>query len=193
MNSDEEDATKEEHGDELTGVYAPGATLESAKMTQAQVGAQKAAAHAQKRAPPRSQSPIGGSPDDDDPARADEWIRSQTKGCWRRNKFYKAPKTTAAPEEVASSPPPAPIKVPSRPPTPVSAPVDPPSPKGKKPVMKAAVSQKAPAVQKPVPKAKASKPMETRRQAASRAGGLRPVGGSGQPDTCVAQGNPSKT
>jgi hypothetical protein len=58
---------------------------------------------------------------------------------------------------------------------------------------------------KPVPEAKASKPtkgqespetkvshpMQTRRQAASRAGGLRGVVGSGQMDTCVAQGNPS--
>jgi hypothetical protein len=35
--------------------------------------------------------------------------------------------------------------------------------------------------------------METRRQAASRAGGLRSGGGSGSTDTCVAQGNPSKT
>jgi hypothetical protein len=42
------------------------------------------------------------------------------------------------------------------------------------------------------PEAKASHPMETRRQA-SRAGGSRPGGGSGQKDTCVAQGNPSKT
>jgi predicted RNase H-like HicB family nuclease len=72
MNSDDEDATKEEHGDELTGVYTQGSTLESAKMTQAQVAAQKAAAEAQKRIPPGSQSPVGGSSDDDDPAKADE-------------------------------------------------------------------------------------------------------------------------
>jgi hypothetical protein len=45
------------------------------------------------------------------------------------------------------------------------------------------------------PGTKVPKPMETRRQAkeASRAGGLRPVGGSGQTDTCVAHGNPSQT
>jgi hypothetical protein len=71
---------------------------------------------------------------------------------------------------------------------------------------KATASQKALAVQKPVPEAKASKPvngqespetkvshpMQTRRQA-SRAGGLRSGGGSGQTDTCVASFNPSKT
>jgi hypothetical protein len=42
------------------------------------------------------------------------------------------------------------------------------------------------------PEAKASHPMQTRMRA-SGAGGLRPGGGSGQTDTCVAQGNPSKT
>jgi hypothetical protein len=42
------------------------------------------------------------------------------------------------------------------------------------------------------PVAKATHPMQTRKRA-SGAGGLRPGGGSGQTDTCVAQGNPSKT
>jgi hypothetical protein len=210
MNSDEEDATKEEHGDELTGVYTPGATLESAKMTQAQVAAQKAAAQAQKVPKiPRSQAPISGSSGDDDP-QGSEYVWSQTKGCMRKNKHFRAPAASASSEKVISLPPPVsspapaalsqkkvspvvPIKMPSRPPTPVSVPADSPSPKGRKPVAKAVASQKAPAVQKPVPEANASKPMETRKQAASRAGGLRPVGGSWQTDTCVAQGNPSKT
>jgi hypothetical protein len=48
------------------------------------------------------------------------------------------------------------------------------------------------AVTQPTREQESSHPMGTRRQA-SRAGGLRPVGGSGQTDTCVAQGNPSKT
>jgi hypothetical protein len=39
----------------------------------------------------------------------------------------------------------------------------------------------------------AEHPMATRSQEVSRAGGLRPVVGSGQTDTCVANGNPSKT
>jgi hypothetical protein len=72
---------------------------------------------------------------------------------------------------------------------------------------KAAASQRAAAVQKPIPEAKASKPvkgqespetkvskpMETRRQAASRAGGLRSGGSSGQTGTRVASCNPPKT
>jgi hypothetical protein len=103
MNSDEEDAGKEEHGDDLKGVYAPGcSSLDQARMTQAQVAAQKAAAQAQKRVPPHSQSPVGGSSDDDDPAKADEMIWLQTNGCLRRNKFYKAPAAPASPEKVIS-------------------------------------------------------------------------------------------
>jgi hypothetical protein len=43
------------------------------------------------------------------------------------------------------------------------------------------------------PEAKASHQMATRRQEASRAGGLRSGGGSGQTDTCVSSRNPSKT
>jgi hypothetical protein len=42
------------------------------------------------------------------------------------------------------------------------------------------------------PVAKATHPMQTR-QRASGAGGLRPGGGSGQTETCVASGDPSKT
>jgi hypothetical protein len=46
--------------------------------------------------------------------------------------------------------------------------------------------QESPVTKVPTPR------MQTRSQA-SRAGGLRPGGGSGQTDTCVAQDNPSKT
>jgi hypothetical protein len=74
--------------------------------------------------------------------------------------------------------------------------------------LKAAASQRAPAGQpkgaeappstkgqvkgQESPVAKATHPMQTR-QRASGAGGLRPGGGSGQTDTCVASGHPSKT
>jgi hypothetical protein len=70
---------------------------------------------------------------------------------------------------------------------------------------KAAASPRAPADQPkgakapPPPKgqespvAKATQPRMQTRSQASRAGGLRPGGGSGQTDTCVAQGHPSKT
>jgi hypothetical protein len=190
MNSDEEDALKEEHGDELEGMYTAGMDREKGpmKLTQTQVAAQKAAA----KALPRSQTPVSGSSDDDDP-NGSEIVWSQTKSCMRRNKHYKAATDPSKP----SVPPP--VDVPKSQPAPVSAP--------KNPISKAAASHKAPAGQKPVPEAKASKPvkgqespeakaskpMETRRQAASRAGGLRSVGGSWQTGTCVASGNPSKT
>jgi hypothetical protein len=204
MNSDEEDALKEEHGDVLGGMYTKGIDPQKGpvKLTQAQVAAQKAAA----RALPRSQTPVSGSSDDDDPS-GPEFVWSQTKSCMRKNKHFRK-SATADPK--TSVPPP--VDVPRSQPvpavsSPVSAPADPPSPKGKKPVTKAAASQKAPAAQKPVPEAraskpvkgqespeaKASKPMKTRRQAASRAGGLRSVGGSGLTGTCVASGNPPKT
>jgi hypothetical protein len=54
-------------------------------------------------------------------------------------------------------------------------------------VLKAAASQRAPARGQESP---AGHPMSTRR--ASRAGSLRPKGGFGSSDTCVAQGNPSE-
>jgi hypothetical protein len=155
------------------------------KLTQAQVAAQNAAA----RTIPRSQTPVSGSSDDDDP-NGSEFVWSKTKSCMRRNKHFRKAATdiskTSVPALVS-------IPEPTRQPAPVSVPADTPSPKGTRPVTKAAASQKAPAAQKPVSGAKASKPAKTRRQAASRAGGLRSVGGSGQTDTCVAQGNPSKT
>jgi hypothetical protein len=47
-------------------------------------------------------------------------------------------------------------------------------------------------VTRPTKEQESSHPMNTRGKA-SRAGGLRQVGGSGQTDTCVANGNPSKT
>jgi hypothetical protein len=189
MNSDEEDALKEEHGEVLEGVYTAGIDPKKGpvKFTQAQVAAQKAATQAL----PRSQTPVSGSSDDDDP-NGSEHIWSQTNGCMHKNKHFRVPAATASPEKVISTPPPTSSSIPAVPPKPVSVPADPPSPKSKKPAKKAAASRKAPADQKPVPEAKASKSMETRKPAASRAGSLRPVGGSGQKDTCVAQGNPSK-
>jgi hypothetical protein len=178
MNSDEEDALKEEHGDEI----ADGCTSDMdprkgpVKLTRAQVAAQKVAAHALK-VPPRSQSPVCGSSDDDDP-NGPKHIWSQTKGCLRRNKHFSKPAATVT-QKMETRPPPA-----------ISA-----------PGLKAAASQKAPAEPKPVPEAKGSKPVPepkgskptTTQKTASRAGGLRSMGGSGQTGTCVARGNPSKT
>jgi hypothetical protein len=87
MRSDDEDALKDEHGEELTGGYAPGcASLEQARMTPEQAAAQRAAFASSEsstyssamgyvvpsRQPtPRSQTPVTGSSDDDDPNGSD--------------------------------------------------------------------------------------------------------------------------
>jgi hypothetical protein len=195
MRSNEEDALKDEHGEELTGVYAPGCTsLDQARMTQEQ--ATLARSQTPGKVPPRSRTPVSGSSDDDDPNGA-EMVWSQTKGCMRKNKHFRGA-TTDGTKTTTLTPVSVPMSVPEA--------VPDPQPKPKKPATKAAAPQKAPAVQKPAPEAKASKPRKGQespgtkvpkpiqtRQAASTAGGLRSGGGSGQTDTCVAQGNPSKT
>jgi hypothetical protein len=192
IDSDDE-AIEDMEPDEEKNMYTPEMDPEKGpmKLTQAQAAAQKAAAQAMKIAMtlPRSQTPVSNSSDDDEPT-GPEWIWSQTRGCMRRNKHF--PKAAAsAPQKIETRPPPAisvpdlkATAVPPRPPTPKASPVIPVK-------SKAAASQKAPAG-KPVTEAKASHPMETRKTA-SRAGGLRPVGGSGQTGTCVAQGNHLKT
>jgi hypothetical protein len=82
---------------------------------------------------------------------------------------------------------------------------DPPPPTQDSEPKKAAASQQAPADQPKGAKAppptkgqespgtKVPTPTMVTRSQASRAGGLRPGGGSGQTDTCVANGNPSKS
>jgi hypothetical protein len=89
MCSDDEDAIKEEHGDELTGVHAPGCvSLDQAKLTAEQAAAQRAnSSESAACEPPRSQSPAYHSSDDDDLSRP-EWIWSQTLGHARRNKAW---------------------------------------------------------------------------------------------------------
>jgi hypothetical protein len=178
MNSDEDDAPKEEHGEVLTGMYTSemGPNPGPMKLTPPQVAAQKAAAQALKasKVPPRSQSPIGGSSDEDEPT-GSEWIWSQTKGCMRRNKSFRDRASTAGSK----------VETPLKP---VQAPQ-----KGTTQESKGKESKGPRTVNQPKEEQKSSKPMETRRQEASRAGGLRPAGGSGQKDTRVAKGNPSKT
>jgi hypothetical protein len=225
MRSDEEDALKDEHGEELTGVYAPGcSSLDQARLTAEQAVAQRAASSpstpaSTPREPPRSQSPAISSSDDDDLSQS-EWIWSQTKGCVRKNKAWvkriaesalalPAPepqKALPAPDlKALPAPDPKELKAPSAPepkqriPTPVNS-----DDEGNlsedqkrhlataKKMSKRSTAQSTSRL-KPVTEAQAAQPMETRRQAASRAGGLRPGGGSGQTGTCVAQGNPSKT
>jgi hypothetical protein len=88
MNSDDDDAPEEEHGDELTGMYTPEMDPKKGpvKLTQGQMLESL-------KAPPRSQSPVGGSSDEDDP-NAPEFVWSQTKSCMRRNQHFKGQATT---------------------------------------------------------------------------------------------------
>jgi hypothetical protein len=219
MKSDEEDALKEEHGEELTGMYAPGcASLDQAKLTEEQTQAQRAAPSSPDlRVPPRSQSPAYDS-SDDDTLDSPEHIWSQTKGVYRPNKAWK--KLLA--QMALALPAPEPVRQSTPMTTPVNSDDEGMSGDqrsmanlGKKmasrgvktspPRCPSAPETKAP---KPVPEAKAlkptkgqespetkvSKPMETRAKTkeASRAGGLRGVVGSGpNGDTRVSRGNPA--
>jgi hypothetical protein len=127
MNPDDDDALEEEHGDKLTGMYTPemDPKMGQVKLTQNQVAVQKAAAHILK-APPRSQSPVGGSPDGDEPT-GSEWIWSQTKSCMRKNKHFRERTATEDLKAKTMTPPtvdpvPAAIaKAPPRPPTPTGS------------------------------------------------------------------------
>jgi hypothetical protein len=69
LNSDDDDALEDVKPDEEKGIYTAGMNSKQGpvKLTRAQVAVQKAAAQAQKTlsVPPRSQSPVGGSSDDD--------------------------------------------------------------------------------------------------------------------------------
>jgi hypothetical protein len=153
------------------------------KLTQAQVAAQKAAAQVSK-APPRSQTPVSGSSDDDDP-NGSEYVWSQTKGCLRKNKKFRKATTD---DSKANAPEPA------RQPTPVNSDTEDQEEMTEDQKRCAKIGKKKETRSNQSVKGQESpKPMEMRRQAASRAGGLRSVGGSGQTDTCVAHGSPSKT
>jgi hypothetical protein len=160
---------------------------------------------APRKAPPRSQTPVDGSSDDDDPNGADT-IWSQSKHYYRRNKNKPIPETTAPVSVPMNAPEPV------RQPTPMTSPVNSDDEgmsedQRRKANLGKKMAQRGAPKPKPVPEAKASKPVkgqespetkvskptETRRQAPSRAGSLRSGGGSGQTGTCVAKGNPPKT
>jgi hypothetical protein len=93
MNSDDDGALEDVKTDEEKGMYTPGMDPRQGPvtLTQAQVAVEKATVQALKAAkvPPRSQSPVCGSSDDDDPTRS-EWIWSQTKNFMRRNKHFRS-------------------------------------------------------------------------------------------------------
>jgi hypothetical protein len=116
MNSDDEDALKDEHGEELPGMYAPGCTsLDQVKLSAEQAQAQRAGT----KGPPRSQTPVGSS-DDDDP-NGEELIWSQTKHLWRPN---KGKQRIAAIVALTSQPMSVPELEPKRQPTPLTSPAN---------------------------------------------------------------------
>jgi hypothetical protein len=158
------------------------------KISQREAAGQMAAAQALK-VPPRSQSPVGGSSDDDEPT-GSEWIWSQTKDCMRKDEHFRAPDATAVTKEQTTSAPTAePVsapKAPQQPSTPsarvgtVVVPQDtaPTITKGKAPTRANKGAGKKAAAKPAV--SEATQPMGTRSNSkeASRAGRLRPgVGG----------------
>jgi hypothetical protein len=95
MSSSEEDDEKMKP-DELTDMYTSEMDPKAGpvKLTQSQVAAQKAAAVAMKNAkvPPRSQSPMPGSSDDDDPF-GSKTVWSYSRQSFRPNKNWIDPGT----------------------------------------------------------------------------------------------------
>jgi hypothetical protein len=197
MNSDDEDALEDVKPDEEQNMYAAGMdpTKGPIKLSNRQAAAQRVpwAILTQQQALSIPEPQLTSSPPAQLPPVKDE------------GKPVTQSRAVTDPSSSISQPAPAAI-TPSRPPTPVSVPADTPAPKGRKPAPKAAASQKAPAgkptegtkAPKPVngqegPETRVSHPMDTRAKTASRAGCLRPGGGSGQTDTCVSSRNPSKT
>jgi hypothetical protein len=192
MNSDDEDAIEDVKPDKERGMYTVemDPRKDPVMLTQAEVAAQRAAS----KAVPRSQTPVSGSSDDDDPD-GPEFVWSQTKSCMRRNKNYRKAATVDTKTNV-----PVPVPEPTRKSTPVNSDSEDQEPisedqrrmidLGKKMARKG--TAQGTSRTKPPEEAKASHPRATRKTA-SRAGSLRPGGGSGQTDTCVASGNPSKT
>jgi hypothetical protein len=185
MNSNEGDALKEEHGEVLEGMYTPWMDPEKGreKLTQAQVAAQKAAAQAIQR----SQTPVSGSSDDDDP-NGSEYIWSQTKGCMRKNKHYRKAVTGDSKANVS-----VPVPEPTRQPTPVNSHTEDQEymSEDQKRCARSDKRRRQKASTKPKKGQESPKPMETRGQAASRAGGLRGVVGSGSTGYVCDKRSPS--
>jgi hypothetical protein len=205
LNSDDEE-DPDMKPDVLSGMYTEGMDPKQGpiKLTQAQAAAQKAAAHAQKalKVPPRSQSPVYNSSDDDDP-NGSQFIWSMSKQTFRRNKRWVDPYATKArpapavgaveptsggarrnPVVVCSpdlqksrlSQAPLALPAPERQPTPMSSDTEDQGfqSEDQKRVAKNA-KKKAAAASQRAPAG--SHPMATRTQEASRAGSLRSGGG----------------
>jgi hypothetical protein len=205
MNSSDEESPK--HGEVLTGMYTDGLKA-PVLIAQAEVARQKAAwAYAKSqgygatvsdspqasgfegcdssdsdlsRSICTSPPPLGRSRFEDNDPDSSQPVRSSLNPFVPRS---STPIGSAPPRPVTQG------KVPPRVSTPVDVPPDPVSPKRPKRAGSKGAGKKA--ATRPAD-SEATHPMATRSKA-SRAGSLRPVGGSGQTDTCVAQGNPSKT
>jgi hypothetical protein len=154
------------------------------------------------KVPPRSQSPVGGSSDEDD-LNAPEYVWSQTKGCIRPNKNFKRHTATIDSEDEAQPAKSTNPFIPRRstptgsapPVATVNVPLDtiPALKKGKKGGVSSVKKGAGKKAASRTADSEATQPMTTRSKA-SRAGSLRPgVGGSGQTDTSVASSHPSKT
>jgi hypothetical protein len=216
MNSDDEDSKKEEHGEELHGMYAQGcASLEQTRLTEQQAQAQRAAGY-MKDTPgldtllsdsSRISTPLPSSANSDD----EDWSW-MTEG---QRKLAEVAKAKLAENPVKALPPPRPA---TRIPDPeVQAPAKGAEVKVTRTKSKAAAPSRAPADQpteakastrtkgqakgqakgQESPETKVSTPIQTRgavKRKASGAGNLRSGGGSGQTETGVLQmATPSKT
>jgi hypothetical protein len=170
INSDDEESTKEEHGEVLTGMSV-GDLKQPATLSQSEAARQKAIATAIKgpQAPPRAQSPASPS---------SVRVEARGSGLPRSSSSSYFPDPSTVRSEVETSGP-------HNSPKPAPAPR-----KGKGGSRKGSKDLKA--VTRPADHSESSHPMVTRRKA-SGAGGLRPEVGSGQTDTCVPHGHPSKT
>jgi hypothetical protein len=149
---------------------------------------------------PTRQSTPANSDDDEALTEDQKRVVAHAKKCSTRNipRCTSAPGTKPPPkkekEEVGTPgtrsravPDPTPSTQEQKAATPPRAPAEVPQPTKEQQAPKQPVKgQESPGTKVPTPR------MQTRSRA-SRAGGLRSGGGSGQTDTCVAQGNPSKT
>jgi hypothetical protein len=195
MNSDEEDAKKDEHGEELTGMYAPEcASLDQARISEQQAQAQRALASSQDS--PASVLVSAGITPAASPADPDgedwSWMNpnqrklavAATKACAERREL-PAPEPAKRVEPKVQAPATGPPLV----------------------IVKAAASPRAPADQpkgakapprkkgQESPVAKATPPMATRSQTkeeASGAGGLRGKAGSGQTGAVCGKSSPAR-
>jgi hypothetical protein len=189
MNSEDEDAVKENHGEELTGMYAPGcSSLDQARLTEQQAQEQRAAAFS---APEPERKPTPGTSDDDDWSWMTEDQRRKAETA-RRMMEKSSFKALLAPAHEIRKPDPV-VQAPA-----AGAPLV---------IKKAAASPRALADQpkgakapppkkgQESPETKVSKPMVTRSQAkeeASRAGGLRGMAGSGAIGAVCGSSSPAR-